>query len=148
MARGKRSAVIQIQKQVDTNDALLLRAQGMSYRAIAKQLGNSKSTTYEHVQAGLKALADVERENATALRDVLKERMRIVYEQLYPKVIAGDLQATKLWLQAIDTEARFSGLTSAPPAIIQNNIILKWPDAPVTAVYQPDMIIMGATDDD
>lgn len=147
MAVGKRSAVIQIQKQVDTNDALTLRAQGMSYREIGRHLNKSKSAVYTNVQAGLRALADVERENAQQLRDVLKERVGIVYKQLYPKVAGGDMQAIKLWLQAIDTEARFSGIATAPSVSIQNNIVLKWPDAPVAATYAPDMIIVGATDD-
>lgn len=146
MATGRKGAKEQIKRTVDTTDALALRAQGMSYRAIGRQLNISTTSAFEYVQAAYSELAETQQETAQMVRDVLRERLAIVYKALLPKIDRKnpDLKAVALWVRTTETEARICGVISAPPVVIQNNIVLKWPDAPA----QPDdLVIVGSVTD-
>lgn len=142
MAVGRRGSKQIIKREFDTIEALRLRARGMSYRDIGKELGIGRDTSRRYVQNALNALAEERAEETALTRMVLAERLGMVYTALADKVKDGDLPSIDRWIMAIKTEARLFGIVSAPPVAIQNNIVLNWPDQPQPTLPS-DVVVMG-----
>jgi hypothetical protein len=90
--------------------ALALRQQGFSYRAIAAQLGLSQSQAIRDVRSALSALSEQEREEAALLRRLENERLDAMLVALWPDAIAGKLLAVDRVLAISDRRAKLWGL--------------------------------------
>jgi len=110
MAQGKRGAAKAIVAQENQNNALRLRAAGLSYRAIAGQLNIGLATAHTYVTAALEELAQEGSDLTKELRAIEQERIGMAMRAIASKVIAGDLPAIDRWVRLIETEARLFGL--------------------------------------
>lgn len=119
----KKKAVEQTTIPLRENQALELRKQGLSYRAIANRLGVSHQQAYVDVQGELKALAVLNQDSADELRQLELERLDRIIDGLDHWVQAGNAQAAMAILKAMDTRAKLLGLY-AP----EQHKILTWED--------------------
>lgn len=92
--------------------ALRLRLLRVSYRDIAKRVGYANpSGAYRAVERALKNLP---RENATALRTQELETLDMAQLALMPSVISGHLGAVDRLVKLMDARARLAGLYTIP----------------------------------
>lgn len=88
--------------------ALELRAHGMGYAEIAREVGyTSKGTAHRVISQALEAR---ESEDVDFLRTIASERLERLLEALWPQAMAGDLGACRVLLRIIDAECRLFGL--------------------------------------
>jgi hypothetical protein len=88
--------------------ALHLRLAGLSYDAIAHQLGyHHRAAAYRAV---LRALTATQREAAPAVRALELARLDALLERVWPKALAGHLPAVDRVLAILDRRARLLGL--------------------------------------
>jgi hypothetical protein len=91
--------------------AFELRASGLSFDAIARQLGyKNRSGTYK---AWKRAMATHD-EEVELYRDLQKIRLETVLNSVWPKVLAGDVQAGRLVVSVVETIAQLYGLEIQP----------------------------------
>ena len=127
MARGKvadRTRVIERQAQ-----ALELRKQGKSYRAIGDRLGVSQMQAHRDIQDELKRLAALNLNSADELRQLELERLDRIIDGLDHWVQAGNAQAAMAILKAMDTRAKLLGLYA--PEKIQE---ITWEDQAIADI--------------
>lgn len=90
--------------------AIELRRAGLSYRAIAEQLGCDPSAAYRHVAAELEALRGACAEEAKELRELELDRLDLYLRAIMPKVLAGDTKAVTVALGIGKRRAELTGL--------------------------------------
>ncbi|TXH44774.1 MAG: helix-turn-helix domain-containing protein [Desulfurellales bacterium] len=90
--------------------AIELRRAGLSYRAIAEQLGCDPSAAYRHVAAELEALRGACAEEAKELRELELDRLDLYLRAIMPKVLAGDTKAVNVALGIGKRRAELTGL--------------------------------------
>lgn len=108
MARGKPAEKGKILDR--QNQALDLRKQGFSYRAIGSKLGMSQMQAFRDIQDELKRLAMLNLNAADELRQLELERLDRVIESMDHWMQAGNTQAAITILKAMDTRAKLLGL--------------------------------------
>ncbi len=109
--------------------ALDLRQKSYTYEAIAKELGyNSFQAAY---QAVTRALQRTVQEPADEFRKVVGERLSVALRKIWPRVLRGDPEGIKLFLQIHDRIAKLYGLNKqidinvqAEQVNVQNNITM------------------------
>jgi len=142
---------ITIQKNLRENDALMLRAQGLSYREIAAKLQISKSAVGNYIKKALDALNAQSDQLVEQIRMTEHLRLQMLVKTFLPKAKAGDIDAAHLIVKIIETEARLFNVGSQP-VITGNQVIqLVWPDSPLGADTAPPSalpdIIVGVEND-
>lgn len=90
--------------------AVEMRKQGMSYRAIAERVGVSFQQVQRDVTEELKRLAALNLNAADELRQLELERLDRIIAGLDHWVQAGNAQAAMAILKAMDTRAKLLGL--------------------------------------
>ena len=94
------------------DEALRLRLLRLPYRTIAERVGYaSPSSAYRAVERALKNLP---RENATALRDQELEALDVAQRSIMRMVLSGHLGAIDRMLRIMDSRARLAGLYAMP----------------------------------
>lgn len=88
--------------------AVELRATGMSYAQIAAEVGYANRGTVHSVV--IQALQAREAESVDLLRQVELERLDAVHAALWPKAMAGDVDAVMALLRIIEARCRLLGL--------------------------------------
>lgn len=90
--------------------ALELRRAGLSYRAIAEQLGCDPSAAYRHVATELQDTREACKEAANELRELELSRLDLYLRALMPKILAGDTKAVMAALGIGKRRAELTGL--------------------------------------
>lgn len=104
----RHSAAAQLSAAERASEALRLRLMRVPYRQIARSVGYaSPASAYRAVERALKNLP---RENATALRTQELEALDLAQRTIMPSVLAGHLGAVDRLLKIMDARARISGL--------------------------------------
>lgn len=94
------------------DEALRLRLLRLPYRTIAERVGYaSPSSAYRAVERALKNLP---RENATALRDQELEALDVAQRSIMRMVLTGHPGAIDRMLRIMDSRARLAGLYAMP----------------------------------
>jgi len=88
--------------------AVELRATGMSYAQIAAEVGYANRGTAHAVVT--QALQTREAESVDLLRQVEIDRLNAVHAALWPKAMAGDVDAVMALLRVIEARCRLLGL--------------------------------------
>ena len=97
------------------DEALRLRMLRLSYRDIAKRVGYANpGSAYRAVERALKNLP---RENATALRTQELETLDVAQRSIMRMVLTGHLGAIDRMLRLMDARARLAGLYTMPDDI-------------------------------
>ncbi len=125
MAGGIASAKV-LTKTERQAQALSLRLQGLSYRAIAKAInkkqdeaaevsqGKTKSVTYETVRKDILAALEVTKQKTAAeaeyYRDIELERLNMAMSAIASKVAKGDVQAVAQWVKISESRRKLLGL--------------------------------------
>lgn len=128
MANGKRTDQIEITAAERRQQALELRKQAQSYRAIATALSISVGQAHQDVQTALVDLAELEHASAAEYRTMEETRLDAAAVAIWPKVAKGDLDAVHAWVRISESRRRLRGL-DAPQKIAPTT-----PDG--TAPYQ------------
>jgi hypothetical protein len=130
MAVGRKGAMEQIRRAELEIKALQLRKAGASLRAIGDQLGISRQTACDYVNAALAELAAEMRAEAQELRALEAARLDDLQVAVWQKARAGDLEAVKTALRILERRARLLGLDLQPGALLPGDmeIILRWHD--------------------
>ncbi len=109
---------------------LELRKQGLSIRAIAKELDSNEATVHRDLKAILAELHAQTLEHGQAYKELELERLDKIIEVLAPKVLAGDVQAIDRHLKVIAERAKLLGLyaptSTAVDVTSQGNAISAW----------------------
>lgn len=95
--------------------ALQLRAAGLSYRAIADQLGYAGPSGA--FKAVISALDDTVREPAREVRVLELERLDRLLAGVWEKATAGDIQAVAAALRVMERRARLLGLDAPDKSV-------------------------------
>lgn len=108
-----------IKASIRAAQAVELRVQGYSYPEIAEKLGyKSPFGAWHAVDSALKKLPA---KNVETLRQLELERTEVAMRALYPKVVAGDVQAIRRWTELIELQCRILGLF--PPQGVEHRIV-------------------------
>lgn len=91
-----------------TAKALELRKDGLTYAAIAEQIGYASRQSAR--KAVMTAFREITREPAEQLREKERIRLEAIIEANWKKAMAGNYYAAKIIIEAIKTIARFFGL--------------------------------------
>lgn len=120
--------------------AIGLRRQGMSYSAIGRKLGLSKSRAHALVQLGLEDAREQIAAHADELRSEEIARLDGMLEKVYAKAARGDLQAVDRVLKISEARRRMLGLDAplrtalqgggddAPPLVTESRVTFYIPD--------------------
>lgn len=113
--------------------AIELRAAGMSYDAIATELGYRNRGTVHHVVHA--ALAAREAESIALLREVHYERLELLVAGLWGRAREGDVPAIVGTLRVLEAEMRLLGLDGKHKKRPEDS----WPSCvgPATVVAHP-----------
>lgn len=110
-ARSKsKTAAARVRGAEHQQQCLDLKKRGLSFSAIAKRLGLSKSTVAEHVWNGLAELRALATEDAGQLRQLELERTEELWSKLYPRIQKSDVRAIEAGVRLILARARLLGL--------------------------------------
>lgn len=112
-------------------EAVELRKQGKSYRAIGARLGVSFQQVQKDVQSELKRLAALNLNAADELRQLELERLDRIIDGLDHWVQAGNAPAAMAILKAMDTRAKLLGLYA--PEKVQ---AITWRDQAIEDIRQ------------
>lgn len=88
-------------------EAISLRTQGLTYRAIAERMACDTSTAWRRCQRALQA-APVEAASEHRALELL--RLDALHAAFWPKALEGNAQAAKLILATMERRARLLGL--------------------------------------
>ena len=91
------------------SEALRLRGEGLSYRAIGERLNISPQTAWNDVQAALEIILV---ENATILLRLELERLDSLQFAVWPQATSGDCRAIDRVLRIMERRAKLLGLDS------------------------------------
>lgn len=128
---GKKFTARELEREVMT-----LRLAGMSYPEIARRLGRPLSTVH---RAGQRALRRIQEETAEAAREyqtLQKARLEKMLAAVWPRVIAGELRATREAARIIRELNRLLGLHRLEITGVMG-LQLVWPDGLVQGAEPP-----------
>lgn len=94
-------------------ECLRLRMEGLSHRAIARELGVAPSTAYKRVHDGLHELNHGNAAQAAELRELEALRLDEMQDAVWEKAIDGDLRALDRVLAIMARRSRLLGLDMA-----------------------------------
>jgi len=94
-------------------ECLRLRMEGLSHRAIARELGVAPSTAYKRVQHGLRELNRANAAQAAELRRLEALRLDEMQDAVWEKAAEGDPHAVDRVLAIMARRARLLGLDMA-----------------------------------
>lgn len=101
------TAPVRVRARERDLEALRLRARGLTFVEIGRQLGIAKQTAHDAVRRGLALRVEEIRERADELRAAECAKLDAAAEAIWPLVEAGDLRAQGVWIK---NRARFSDL--------------------------------------
>ncbi len=116
MAHGKKTDQVRIGAAERRQQALELRKQGYSYRALGAQLGVSQEMARLDVQRSLQTLAELERASADVYRTMELARLDMAMLAIAPGVTKGSIDAVNAWVRISESRRRLLGL-DAPQKI-------------------------------
>lgn len=111
-------------------EAVRLRLQGLSYRAIAEAMGLHPSTVHAHVEAALEETREEISECAETLRAMQLEEIRAAKAPLLRRAVENaDHRAASGLVRLQEREAKLAGLDKASPdnSGVSMNIIASFP---------------------
>jgi DNA-binding CsgD family transcriptional regulator len=94
-------------------ECLRLRAEGLSHRAIARQLHIAPSTAYKRVAHALQELHRSNAEQAVALRELEALRLDEMQDAIWEQALDGDLHALDRILAIMARRSKLLGLDAA-----------------------------------
>jgi hypothetical protein len=95
-------------------EALRLRMAGLTFRAIASDLGVGLATAHDLVSGALDERAAAVRNQAEQLRALMAERVEEAVRAIWPRVEQGELGAIDRLVKLLDRAARLHGLDVQP----------------------------------
>lgn len=98
------------QKQVNINTALDYRLKGMSYRAIAKEMGVNPGTAHKYVQDAIKVIQEEYTEKAEILVTLERQKLDRLEVGLTKAARNGDIKAATVMLKIMERRAKLLGL--------------------------------------
>lgn len=98
------------QKQVNINTALDFRLKGLSYRAIAKEMGVNPGTAHRYVQESIKVIQDEYTEKAEILVTLERQKLDRLEVGLIKLARKGDIRAATVMLKIMERRAKLLGL--------------------------------------
>ena len=110
MARDDKTDPIACSVAADRKSALDLRITGMSYRAIAAELGCSVSKAYDDVSAALAKLEAESAEKAAEVRRIELDRIDVMLKGIWPEAEAGDARKIETALKLMERRAKLLGI--------------------------------------
>ncbi len=112
-----------------------LRAQGLGYAEIAREVGYANKGTAHKVIA--QALEARECQDVDLLRQVELDRLDALQVALWPRAVRGDVPAVLAVLRVLDQRIRLLGLAEVPRKQKPQDA---WPSChgPATVVIHPD----------
>lgn len=102
-----------VQSTEREHECLLLRRQGLTYRAIGQRVGIRESQAYRLVKRAYDHALKVNDDEANFNRKLDLERLDAALEGLWPKVQAGVPRAVDALLGILDRRAKLLGLDQA-----------------------------------
>ena len=105
-----------------------LRAQGLSYRAIAdaweKQTGKtvSKTTVQNDIARELQSLSEQTRSEAKHYRDIELIRLDMAMSAIAKKVSSGDVAAVNAWVKISESRRKLLGLDAPVQLQVQQGL--------------------------
>ena len=107
---GAKTAPSKIPAASRREKALELRASGQSIRAIADQLGVSKSQVQRDIEKELRAAAEERRKIAGLIVDLELAKLDALEENAWGHIAAGELSAIDRVLRSMERRAKLLGL--------------------------------------
>lgn len=109
MARSKanKQTINASSRQVE---ALRLRASGMNYEEIGREMGIPKGSAYRHVMKALAALRENVKEEADQVRVLELQRLDRLFKRAFEAVDSGDIRAIDQAIKCMDRRAKLLGL--------------------------------------
>lgn len=98
------------QKQVNINTALECRLKGMSYRAIAAEMGKNLATVYKYVHSATKIIRENYTEKAEVLVSLERQKLDRLEVGLIEAARNGDIKSATVMLKIMERRAKLLGL--------------------------------------
>lgn len=109
-AKGAKTAPLKIPAAIRREKTLELRAEGQSIRAIADQLGVSKSQVQRDIEKELQAAAEGRKKIAGLIIDLELAKLDALEKKAWEHIAAGELSAIDRVLRSMERRARLLGL--------------------------------------
>jgi len=111
---GSKTSAVTIQSRIKAAKAVNLRAEGLSFPEIAKELGyNSRQAAHDAV---VRSLKEILREPVEHLITLDLERLDKLWQINYLNAQAGDTQALAGCMKIMDRRAKLLGMDAPPKA--------------------------------
>jgi hypothetical protein len=107
---GAKTAPAKVPAAARREKALELRAEGRTIRAIADQLGVSKSQVQRDIEKELRAAAEERRKIAGLIVDLELAKLDALEENAWGHIAAGELSAIDRVLRSMERRAKLLGL--------------------------------------
>ena len=107
---GAKTAPTKVPAAIRREQALELRASGQSIRAIADQLGVSKSQVQRDIEKELKAAAEGRKTIAGLIIDLELAKLDALEEKAWKHISDGELSAIDRVLRSMERRAKLLGL--------------------------------------
>ena len=107
---GAKTAPTKVPAATRREKTLELRASGQSIRAIADQLGVSKSQVQRDIEKELRAAAEERRKIAGLIIDLELTKLDALEENAWGHIAAGELSAIDRVLRSMERRAKLLGL--------------------------------------
>lgn len=107
---GAKTAPTKVQAATRREKTLELRASGQSIRAIADQLGVSKSQVQRDIEKELRAAAEERRKIAGLIVDLELAKLDELEQEAWKHIRAGELSAIDRVLRSMERRAKLLGL--------------------------------------
>lgn len=105
-----KAAAPKVAKEAKASIALSLRIEGMSYAAIAAQMGIAVSNAYNLVSDALAKLEAETAEKAAEIRRIEVDRLDAMLKALWPAVKQGEPRAIEVSLKTMERRSKLLGL--------------------------------------
>lgn len=99
-----------IERQAREERAVELRVKGLSYQAIAREMGVSKFAVYKDVERAIDKLNRKLPEDTDKLRRIESERLDLLQVALWPEAVTGNIKAGEQVLKLMERRAKLWGL--------------------------------------
>ncbi len=95
-------------------EAVKLRIQGLTFEAIAVELGVSREGARKALDRGMEALKEEAAQGAEELRSIQAARYEAIVATLWPRVMDGDLKAVDRVYRGMEGYRRLMGIDLEP----------------------------------
>jgi len=108
--RQAKNAPVRVRARVREEQALALRAEGLSYQKIGDRMGVARATAYKWVNRALDRLLERLPEEAARVRRLELERLDAMQRALWDQAMGGDVKAINTILRIMERRAKLLAL--------------------------------------